>query len=419
MRTSRLVVSLLTSLAPLAAQVAWTRHVVAPSPSARAEGGAAFDPISQRVLLQGGSGLGPIVGDTWRWDGTAWSAATPGPARMSFAMALHETLGRVVSFGGFDSVGTELQQTWQWTQFGWVQMFPAHSPGTRVNAAMCYDPVRGRLVLFGGMRTTPVLTMLADLWEFDGVDWLQRTFIGGPQGRTETMLAFDPVTKAALLYGGAVLSNRLDDTWTWDGNGWRRWFPTTPPHFQAAAMMVTDEVRARVMLFGGATPDPFAWEWDGGNWRQQFVPSPPTRMRGSVAWDPVHREVLLFGGFDGGSIYLGDTWTWRTVATASVTSFGSGCAGSAGTPSLANARYSLPWLGDTLGLRLSSLAATSPGAFFVTGLQSTPAVSLAPLGLPGCSSFVSLDSAMFAPAWETLPAWISFSVCRLNEENVV
>jgi hypothetical protein len=85
--------------------------------------------------------------------------------------------------------------------------------------------------------------------------------------------------------------------------------------------------------------------------------------------------------------------------------YGQGCPGSAGTPALTTAPYSLPWLGDTFRTRVDSVPAAGAGAVFVTGFASTPAQSLAPYGLPGCASFVTLDSSQFVLANAGVAEW--------------
>jgi hypothetical protein len=38
---------------------------------------------------------------------------------------------------------------------------------------MGYDPLRDRIVLFGGVNTNPQ-HILGDLWEFDGTRWTEK-----------------------------------------------------------------------------------------------------------------------------------------------------------------------------------------------------------------------------------------------------
>jgi hypothetical protein len=124
-----------------------------------------------------------------------------------------------------------------------------------------------------------------------------------------------------------------------------------------------------------------------------------------MAYDAVRREVVLFGGARPGSVSrLGDTWIYRTDAPADFSPFGSGCPGSVGTPALANATSSLPWIGDVFRTEATSVPASS-GAIFVTGLAATAAQSLAAFGLPGCASYVTFDAVDFAPVVNGRASW--------------
>jgi hypothetical protein len=52
----------------------------------------------------------------------------------------------------------------------WVQLSTAHSPSGRYYPAMAYDPVSRLLLLFGGMTASGTVN---DTWLFDGSDWTQ------------------------------------------------------------------------------------------------------------------------------------------------------------------------------------------------------------------------------------------------------
>ena len=55
-----------------------------------------------------------------------------------------------------------------------MQITTAHSPGPRLDAAMAYDPMRHRIVLFGGYSANDA-GFQATTWEYDGVDWTLKT----------------------------------------------------------------------------------------------------------------------------------------------------------------------------------------------------------------------------------------------------
>jgi hypothetical protein len=267
---------------------------------------------------------------------------------------------------------------------------------------MAFDPVRNRIVLFGGSRNG--VGDIDDLWEYDGTSWQFRTSGAGPSPRSGSAMTFDPATSTMLLFGGADGAQR-DDTWQWDGSSWQQRFPLTPPGVRVNAHMVTDEARARVVLIGSTAGDPYAWEWDGNEWTQQFQTSPTSRSNLGLAYDSVRREVVLFGGYNGGAGRLGDTWVYRTPNPASFTPYGNGCAGSASTPVLRNAPYSLPWLGDTFRTQATASSPASSAAIFVTGLVQTPATSLAVYGMPGCDGFVNPAAVQFSLIAGAIADW--------------
>jgi hypothetical protein len=148
----------------------------------------------------------------------------------------------------------------------------------------------------------------------------------------------------------------------------------------------------------GYPVDPFAWEWDGQTWSIVLQASPPSPAASPIAYDPILREVVYYGSQFQVYANCGDTWVYRTAMPATVTAYGYGCAGSAGTPDLSKAPYSLPWLGDTFRMQAAPLASTTPFALFALGLDSTAPVDLSPYGMPGCSALVAVACYSLATA---------------------
>ncbi|MBL8913609.1 MAG: hypothetical protein JNM17_23110 [Archangium sp.] len=52
---------------------AWSQRTTTTRPAPRYGAGAAFDTVRGRLVLFGGGGGGTALGDTWTWDGVAWS----------------------------------------------------------------------------------------------------------------------------------------------------------------------------------------------------------------------------------------------------------------------------------------------------------------------------------------------------------
>jgi hypothetical protein len=74
-----------------------------------------------------------------------------------------------------------------------------------------------------------------------------------------------------------------------------------------------DFARREVLLFGGYDGGVYfgdTWAWDGAGWTEQApARSPPGRTTMGTAYDAAGREVVLFGG--AATVpSLRDTWTW-------------------------------------------------------------------------------------------------------------
>lgn len=90
-----------------------------------------------------------------------------------------------------------------------------------------------------------------------------------------------------------------------------RWVPDGFPARDDAAAAY-DPVRKNLVVFGGrAFGD--TWTFDGQRWEQRFpANSPPPRAMHAMTWDSKRKRVLLFGGRDFTTVYS-DTWEWDGV----------------------------------------------------------------------------------------------------------
>ncbi len=197
----------------------------------------------------------------------------------------------------------------------------------RTQAAMVYDPVRQRVLLFGGTAGTGVLEPLADTWEWDGTSWTQLFPAASPPARYGHTMVYDTQNKRMLLFGGIGVGGQLaaPDLWAWDGNTWARLTPTgnVPPARQLHAMAY-DSDRQMLMLFGGlgstvltTAPLRDTWEWNGTAWTQRTPAGSPTaRQNHAMTYDVARKKVVLYGGTNLSDFWEwdGNNWTMRTVA---------------------------------------------------------------------------------------------------------
>jgi hypothetical protein len=205
----------------------------------------------------------------------------------------------------------------------WVQRSISGTiPGGRAAHAMAYDPVRREIVMFGGY--TPSGGLYGDTWTFDGASWALRATTG-PSPRANTNMAFDSARGVMVLFGGFA-GGSLGDTWEWNGAGWALRTPIGPvPPTRNDHGMTFDPNRNVVVMHGGGGPSGIlsdTWEWNGTAWSQNTTAAGPASEATGMDFDTRRGVVVLFagrvsvssGGSRGGIFeYNGSTWTERTA----------------------------------------------------------------------------------------------------------
>jgi len=202
----------------------WTEKTgLTAKPSPRSWHAMAYDESRHVVVLFGGSNPG-LLGDTWEWDGTSWTQRlVSGPsAREGHAMTYHPANG-IVLFGG------GVNETWAWNGTSWIKLTgTGNQPAPqRYWNAMVYDNALQRIVLFGGGDAG---TILNDTWTWDGERWClicASDLNAGPPRRSRHAMGFDPVRRKVVDFGGYInVSDVLDDTWEFPASGGVTCIPT-------------------------------------------------------------------------------------------------------------------------------------------------------------------------------------------------
>lgn len=157
---------------------------------------------------------------------------------------------QVVLFGGSVGTPTPLGDTWIWDGAAWTQKFPVHSPGLRSQFRMPYDAARAQVVLFGGWNGS---SLVNETWVWDGVDWTQKFPVSSPSPRQDFAIAYDANLQRVVLFSGNQFGcPPLDNlTWTWDGTNWTQESPAASPPGRGGAAAAYDSARGQVVLFGG------------------------------------------------------------------------------------------------------------------------------------------------------------------------
>jgi galactose oxidase-like protein/Kelch motif protein len=298
------------------------------APSARRDHVAIYDPVRDRMVIFGGWD-GSFRNDTWALSlsGTpAWTqiaaAGTPPSARFAHTAIYDDANDRLIVFGGYD--GAFLGDTWALTLSDpptWSQLLPA-GPGPVGRDAMTalLDPVRRRLVLFGGWDGA---NFLGDLWtlNLDGPpQWTHQTPGNGPapSARRHYAAVHDPMSDEIVVSGGldGTLTN---DTWilALNHNDWMKLGGSSQqaPGERDGHRAILDPVRDRMIVFGGYgtgyMQDTWALSLSAPRRWTNLLPtgSPPaSRLLYTAIYDPVRDRVLVYGGEGQGNERFGDTW---------------------------------------------------------------------------------------------------------------
>lgn len=343
----------------------WTQITPGDSPPARERTMLAYDPLRDRVVVAGGIANGTARRDTWEFDGVTWTPGPPmpfpnvggtltfDPIRGGLVLATATAVVGVPStylFNGMSwqpigPVATPLAQRSNHVAYfdpdlgtlvvglgrraseypadlhvlgnaGWTALAADPGPVPLTSAAVTYDARRGRVVLFGG---NDGMADRGETWEHDGNGWSLRTAISSPVGRDRAAIAYDHGRAVSVMWGARFTD---DAVWEWTGGEWNSVTPTgARPPIRSAFALAYDDVSGCVVLFGGVDTVSMTmkyadtWTWDGMTWTDVTgTVSPPARSSHTLAYDPVRREVVLFGGSGSANNRLGDTWGWTLAS---------------------------------------------------------------------------------------------------------
>lgn len=285
-------------MASIATGQTWRQMMPVTSPTARFAHCMAYDEARGQVVLFGGV---DSSNDTWVWDGTNWTQkfpATMPPARSYSAMTYDRGHRQVVLFGGVDNGGNGFNDTWVWDGSNWTLLHPKNSPSARWTHALAYDAKRGEVILFGGSEN--------DTWRWDGINWRQMNPTTSPP--VPGIMTYDTAIQKVVLF-------EAFDVWVWTGTTWQLQISNAVPPARTNTTLADDPLHNRIILFGGdygMTEFSDTWAWGGNSWIN-LLPPPPTpseREQSFLVTDIARGSVVLFGGIDHTGTVHNDTWIW-------------------------------------------------------------------------------------------------------------
>jgi uncharacterized protein (TIGR03382 family) len=310
----------------------WRPVVTATAPPRRQD--CALARFGSELILFGGavppfpSGSTVYLSDTWRFDGTNWTALSPAaspPARSRHVMGALtiNSAERLFLFGGVGASGATFTDTWEWTGTTWVQLTPTVTPAPGGGSALSHgyvmasEPFQSKLVMFGH-------TSDDQLWEFDGQAWVGRRPATRPAARN--MPAVAVLGSRVVVFGGNIGGGPggvtlRDETWEWDGAAWTQRTPSTRPWARDSASAVT--LQGKVVLHAGRYTTGTSstsslsdtWEWDGTTWTE-LAATPASRAFGVRGYAVVRvgDDLLLVGGSSLPYEAVAPTWRYRNGA---------------------------------------------------------------------------------------------------------
>jgi hypothetical protein len=319
-------------------------------PSGRYAHSAVYDSTRDRVLLYGGefydygTGLDPMLyqlNDLWSltfkprttWKPIVLDVAPPPGAGHS--LILDPVADRLIVFGGtvpdpsdFGPVDIDSNEVWQ------IPLSAAASatmlatgdsmPSVRESHTAIYDPIRRRMIVFGGCHLPEVL---GDVWALSldaSPRWTRLEATGpGPEPRYGHCAIYDPVGDRMIVFGGRNGTTSFADTWQLTLAGTPAWSPlpsAVRPPAEVAACMVYDSRRQRIVLVGNAEADGETWVFplaDGTGWQPAAITgdSPAPRDAATAVFDLAEDRVVLLDGIQPTRVLDYDRVVW-TMASA-------------------------------------------------------------------------------------------------------
>lgn len=281
---------------------AWIATVSEGHPTAINPASAVFDSQRNRVLVLSGN-------DTWALSLTGtWSAVGPIGAPRSYSngsSTIYDSRrGRLVVLTGNETWTLALDSGFAWSRLDPPGVLP---PVRRYHTAI-YDPVRDRMVVFGGdgggyRRDVWVLPFSNDL------GWRELHFTGLlPLPRSGHTAIYDPVRDCMVIFGGAIGFERVNDAWALSLAGVESWSVLqagSRPPARSDHSATYDPVRDRMIIFGGydgASRSNDVWSLSLGtpSW-SALTPmgvGPSPRSEHTATYDPIRDRLVVFGGND-------------------------------------------------------------------------------------------------------------------------
>ncbi|MBI5949547.1 MAG: hypothetical protein HY875_15515 [Chloroflexi bacterium] len=236
-------------------------------------------------------------------------------------------------FGGVRAFPDGLtNELWAYSPSGnqWTQQIPQGlAPPARANHSAVWDSESQRMLVFGGANGE-ASDVLGDLWAYDPKQktWTKLDPPGVKPGPRQSHTAvWDADQQQMLVYGGWAFvpgTPNLSELWSYTpgSNSWQLMDPTgDEPDGRLRHAAAWDDLHHEMLVFGGLATktgwsnEVHAYSTHDNAWisRAQPTVAPPNTNRVSAAWDPLHSQLLVFGGI-GECFVKNDLWAYSTIS---------------------------------------------------------------------------------------------------------
>ena len=248
--------------------------------------------------------------------------ASPSP-RLDGTIAYDANSRQLWLFGG--SANQVQNDLWHYSldERRWIEVSVSGArPPARLGHVTIFDPIRRRLIVFGGQAAG----VFSDTWAFDPATGTWQQLAGdnaGPSRRYGHSGIYDAARDRLVISHGFTSAGRFDDTWAFDlkANAWRNISPASGRPLRRCLHHAVYDGGNQMLLYGGCAsgfgPCPLAdlWSFDlnANRWTEvRSAAQPAGRQHYGIAFDELRKRLVLFGGSGRGT--LGDTWEFDPAA---------------------------------------------------------------------------------------------------------
>jgi hypothetical protein len=291
-------------------------------PVMRNDASIAFDSHRGEVIMNGGAlhtrnSVKMRDSAIWSWNGARWKTIGTAPSLRGDAIFLFNgDSKKIILYGGRFSYSANktanYNDTWEFDGSGWKQTVKNAPTSFLAHSAAAYDPIRKRIVLFGGHATEKNI-IINETWTYQNGTWTLISPANSPPPRCMHTMFYDAQRKGIVVIGGMNESGSLRDMWIFDEKGWKQLDAQIP--FEAIGAHTTVVMdKGEYLSFISSIDQNLSetWLWSNSKWQKLNIDMPSPRTSASLVFDPSRRCAVLFGGSIGMDS-LNEVWEFSVV----------------------------------------------------------------------------------------------------------